>query len=131
MLKVSQVSDQLGINPQTIYFYERIGLIPSPRRNESGYRLFSAVDVERLTFIARAKQLGLSLEDIREVLALREDQSLTCPEIQQRLRAKVAEIDQNIQQLLTLKSELMHWVDRCELSIGNQQLDHDCHVFDA
>ena len=58
------------INPQRLYFYERIGLIPPPQRTEAGYRLFSELDVDRLAFITRAKSLGLSLDDIKEILSL-------------------------------------------------------------
>jgi MerR family Zn(II)-responsive transcriptional regulator of zntA len=63
MFQVGEVSRRLGLNPQTLYFYERIGLIPSPQRTEAGYRLFSQQDMERLAFISRAKSLGLTLDE--------------------------------------------------------------------
>ncbi|WP_299402886.1 heavy metal-responsive transcriptional regulator [Acaryochloris sp. IP29b_bin.148] len=129
MLKVHQVAQQLGLNAQTIYYYERIGLIPSPQRNPSGYRLFSDQDVERLTWISRAKALGLTLEEIREILELRADQSLTCQEVHQRLVSKVQKIETSIAQLQELKGELLTLAHRCEQTLKHQDPDTDCGVF--
>lgn len=68
MFQIGVVSRSLGLNPQTVYFYEPIGLIPPPQRTEAGYWLFSPSDMEGLAFIVRAKSLGLSLEEIRSSL---------------------------------------------------------------
>jgi DNA-binding transcriptional MerR regulator len=59
MLKIGQVAQKLGLNPQTLYFYERIGLIKNPQRTEAGYRIYEDEDLEQLLFITRAKALGL------------------------------------------------------------------------
>ncbi|NCJ05553.1 MerR family DNA-binding protein [Synechococcales cyanobacterium C] len=128
MLQVQQVAQSLGINPQTIYFYERIGLIPSPPRSPAGYRLFQPQDVERLALIGRAKTLGLTLEEIREILTLQADQSLTCQEIHDRLLAKVQKIDATIAQLQALKAELLPLVHRCEDIVSAQRPDAECGV---
>ena len=90
MLQVGEVSRKLGLNPQTLYFYERIGLIPPPHRTESGYRLFSQEDVDRLTFITHTKAMGLSLDDIREILAAKEGKSLTCQTVHDCLLKKAS-----------------------------------------
>lgn len=68
MLQVGEVSRRLGLNPQTLYFYERIGLMPSPQRTAAGYRLYDQPALDRLTFITQAKALGLSLDDIKDLL---------------------------------------------------------------
>lgn len=85
MLKISEVAQRLGVNPQTIYFYERIGLIPSPKRTRSGYRLFGEEDIKRLSFITHVKSLGIPLEDIKEILELKERGKLSCEEVYCRL----------------------------------------------
>ncbi len=128
MLQVRQVARSLGLNPQTIYFYERIGLIPAPQRSPSGYRLFSPRDIERLALIGRAKALGLTLDEIREILSLQEDQSLTCQEIRDRLLSKVQKIDDTIAQLQNLKAELMPLVQRCEGILREKRPDEECGV---
>ncbi len=123
MLQVGEVSRQLEVNPQTLYFYERIGLIPPPQRTESGYRLFSEEDVERLAFIARAKSLGLSLEEIKAILTLKEGRSLTCRVVYEHLSQKVQEIEDHIRQLQALHDELVPLIQRCQenLEISDQQ----------
>ena len=112
MLQVGEVARQLGLNPQTLYFYERIGLIPSPKRTEAGYRLFAEEDIDRLSFIQSAKALGLSLEEIKELLTLQDGQALSCEEVYQRLLKKVEQIEANIQQLQALKAELLPLLER-------------------
>jgi MerR family transcriptional regulator, Zn(II)-responsive regulator of zntA len=119
MLKVSEVAKTLGINPQTLYFYERTGLIPSPQRTEAGYRLFSEEDVERLRFIARTKTLGLTLDEIKELLALREGQALTCQAVYERLAAKLVQIESQVQQLQALQAELEPLLARCQIHPDN------------
>jgi len=119
MLQVGEVSRQLGLNPQTLYFYERIGLIPPPQRTESGYRLFSQQDVDRLAFITRAKSLGLSLDEIKDILALKDGRSLTCQALYERLAAKLAQIEQQIQQLQTLQQELQPILKQCQFANPN------------
>jgi MerR family Zn(II)-responsive transcriptional regulator of zntA len=127
MLKVSEVAQTLGINPQTLYFYERRGIIPPPQRNAAGYRLFSEQDVERLRFITRVKDLGLSLAEIQEILTLKEGQALTCQAVQARLSAKLAQIEEQIQQLQALQQELQPLLATCQAANPHQPcvvLDH-------
>jgi MerR family Zn(II)-responsive transcriptional regulator of zntA len=114
VLKVSEVAKMLGLNPQTLYFYERTGLIPPAQRTKAGYRLFSEADIERLRFITRTKTLGLSLDEIKEILALKEGQSLTCQAVQDRLAAKLNQIERQIQQLQTLQAELQPLLEQCQ-----------------
>lgn len=117
MLQVGEVARRLGLNPQTIYFYERIGLIPAPQRTEAGYRLFGEADVERLNFIVRAKSLGMRLEEIKEILALKDGRSLTCQALYERLYRKVRDIEENIQQLQALRDDLLPLLERCQANL--------------
>ncbi|MBF2077899.1 MAG: MerR family DNA-binding protein [Synechococcales cyanobacterium T60_A2020_003] len=116
MLQVGEVARQLDLNPQTLYFYERIGLIPPLQRTESGYRLFSQQDVDRLVFITRTKALGLTLDEIKDILMLRDGRSLTCGAVYERLASKLAQIEQQIQQLQTLQQELQPLLEQCQIA---------------
>lgn len=127
MLRVGEVSRQLGLNTQTLYFYERIGLLPNIQRTEAGYRLFSSADIERLRFITRTKALGLSLEEIKDLLALKDGRSLTCREVYQRLQTKVQQLDEHIQQLQNVRDELTPLLERCQRNLANSQ---ECQIFD-
>ncbi|MGC9525088.1 MAG: heavy metal-responsive transcriptional regulator [Limnospira sp.] len=127
MFQISEVARRLGVNPQTIYFYERKGLIPSPQRTEAGYRLFSEEDVGRLAFILRVKSLGLTLEEIREILELKDGRSLTCQAVYERLNEKLTEIREKIDQLQALHDELSPLVQRCQDQIDSPR---ECVVLD-
>jgi MerR family transcriptional regulator, Zn(II)-responsive regulator of zntA len=128
MLYIHQVAEQLGINPQTLYYYERIGLIPHPERTESGYRFYQNTDLQRLNFILNAKNLGMTLEEIKELLNLQDDGVLSCHQVYERLQQKVKQIDQQISQLQTLKAELIPLLKRCELATNLGQ-DDSCVIF--
>lgn len=128
MWQVGEVARKFGINAQTLYFYERIGLMRSPSRSESGYRLYNEAEIERLSFILRAKDLGLTLEEIGEILTLKEGRSLTCREVHDRLVQKVQQIEVQIHKLQALRRELLPLVDRCQVSLEDEQ--HQCTVLE-
>lgn len=129
MFQVGEVSRRLGLNSQTLYFYERIGLMPSPKRSAAGYRLYAQPDLERLSFITQAKALGLSLDDIKELLMLQEGQQLSCQEVYDRLLKKVQDIDDTIAKLQTLKAKLTPILGRCQRSLTQPQVEQQCVVF--
>lgn len=129
MFQVGEVSQRFGLNPQTLYFYERVGLIPSPQRTEAGYRLYSEADLERLAFITQAKALGLSLDDIKELLNLQDGQRLSCQEVYDRLLKKVEQIDQTIHKLQTLKAQLTPLLSQCQERIKQVGFNQQCVVF--
>ncbi|WAS05319.1 mercury resistance system transport protein MerF [Gloeomargaritales cyanobacterium VI4D9] len=129
MLQVGEVSHKLGLNPQTLYFYERIGLIPKPKRTESGYRLYEEQDLERLAFITRAKALGLTLDEIKEILLLQKGEVPICHEIHSKLVSKVSQIEAAIAQLQELKSELLPLIQHCEKNFSETGESANCIVF--
>jgi MerR family transcriptional regulator, Zn(II)-responsive regulator of zntA len=126
VFQVGEVSRRLDLNPQTLYFYERVGLIPPPQRTEAGYRLFSPQDMERLTFIVRAKSLGLSLDEIRDILALKDGRSLTCKVVYERLNQKVQDIEEKIRQLQSLQNELAPLLEQCHTNFNHPDPTHQC-----
>lgn len=81
--RISQLADRVGIRPATLRCYEQVGLLPA-RRSPSGYRLYDDSAVQRLRFIGAAKRLGLPLEEIRDLLAVRDDGR--CADVRDRLR---------------------------------------------
>lgn len=118
----------LGINPQTLYFYERIGLIPPLQRTTAGYRLFSEQDMARLRFITRVKALGLSLDEIKEMLVLQDGQTFTCEEMHCRLTAKVRQLENQIQNLQVLRDELLPLIDQCQSNLSQATPNNECVV---
>ncbi|NOY76486.1 MAG: heavy metal-responsive transcriptional regulator [Calditrichaeota bacterium] len=110
---IGQLAKQAGLNIQTIRYYERRGLLPAPKRRESGYRYYLAEDLSRLEFIKHAKSLGFSLNEINELLALRVDPDHTCDDFREEATQKIAEIDIKIKQLQRIKKALLQLTAAC------------------
>lgn len=121
-LTIGGVAGSLHLNPRTLRFYDRIGLLSPSVRSEGGYRLYLPQDIERLRFIIRAKTLGLSLEEIRSVLSLA-DEGL-CSSARQRvgemLARKIQEIDDRVREMQQLREEFARFrkhVDEDDLPV--------------
>jgi MerR family transcriptional regulator, copper efflux regulator len=96
-----------------VRFYEREGLLEEPARKDSGYRQYTGDVVARLRFIRGAKELGFSLKEVKELLALRLDPATTCAEVKARAEAKVADIEAKIQALRRMKEALQKLTTAC------------------
>src|SRR5215468_10396737 len=92
-LTIGQVARQVGVGVETVRFYERQGLLEQPARRESGYRQYAEDVVARLRFIRRAKELGFSLKEVAELIALDADPATSCGDVKQRAEAKIADIE--------------------------------------
>lgn len=106
-LRIGELAGQLGLNPRTIRYYESIGLLPEPQRTGSGYRDYDDETGELLTFIKTAQRLGITLDEIREILALRDRGEQPCGYVRDVLRQQVGEIDDRIAELRQLRRELV------------------------
>ena len=105
-MKIGELARRTGFSTKTIRYYELVGLLVEPERSQSGYRLYSAKDVERLEFIEKAKRLGFSLEDIRDVLALSESQERPCVHVLALLDQKLKQVDDVMRDLKEFRREL-------------------------
>jgi len=105
-MTIGHVAKLSGVGVETIRFYEREGLLNKPKRKESGYRLFEAEVVSRIKFIKRAKQLGFSLREIRELLSLRVDSRVSATEVKKRVDSKIEQIDRRIYDLKKVRNAL-------------------------
>jgi MerR family copper efflux transcriptional regulator len=106
LLLIGQVTNLSGIPIRTIRYYESVGLISSLSRTEGGFRQFSTDVLTRLAFIKRAQNLGLSLEEIRDILQVYDQGLPPCGDIKEKLEEKLLQIDHQIEQLFTLRSEI-------------------------
>jgi MerR family mercuric resistance operon transcriptional regulator len=112
-LRIGEVAERGGVNLQTIRYYEREGLLPEPPRLESGYRIFPESTVRRVRFIKRAQELGFSLTEIRDLLALRLDSKTSSSQVRALANAKMAEIDSKIRSLQAMKIALSRLTVQC------------------
>ncbi|WP_414528545.1 heavy metal-responsive transcriptional regulator [Nodularia chucula] len=124
---IGQVKSLSGIPIRTIRYYESLGLIASLSRTEGGFRQFSADVLTRLAFIKRAQSLGLSLEEIRDILEVYDAGKPPCGDIQDKLAEKLLQIDSQIAQLLTLRSKIGELLEDWNHNIGKPE-DKICPI---
>src|SRR5712692_68328 len=106
-ISTSELAKRGGVNLETIRYYERTGLLPKPPRSRSGYRQFTPESVRRVRFIKRAQELGFSLKEIKELLALRIAPGSTRADVRKRAEAKIADIDEKVTHLRAMKKALV------------------------
>ena len=113
-LTIGKLSKMAGVTNDTVRFYERCGLIDPASRSESNYRLYREEDASRLRFIKRAKDLGFSLNEIKDLLALSHDPHATKADIRDRAVKKAHNIKQKIRDLSSILSALDHLIKACD-----------------
>lgn len=112
IMKIGEVAKLSGTGIETIRYYERAGLLLEPERRPSGYRQYDEATVERLDYIKRAKELGFTLAEIKELLDLSFAHS-NCDHIRQRAETKIIDIESKIRSLQQMKRSLGKIVERC------------------
>lgn len=112
-LTIGAVAKRVGVAIDTIRYYEREGLLPEPLRRASGYRSYGEGTVTQLRFIRRAKDLGFTLEEIRELLALSRDRQRGVKAVKQRAQQRVAALEQRIAELQRVRDGLAELVASC------------------
>lgn len=110
-LSIGQLAEQAGVAIDTVRYYERNDLLAPAGRLASGYRRYGATELKRLRFIRRAKALGFSLEDIRELLALSDERDVA--EVKRAAQRKLADIEQRIAELERIRGGLRTLVAAC------------------
>jgi len=105
-MRIGEIADEVGVDPPTIRYYESVGVLPEPERTSSGYRAYSSIDVERLRFVTLARSLGIGLDDIRQILGLRDRGEAPCGYVRGVLDRQVEAVEERILQLQALSGEL-------------------------
>jgi len=111
-MNIGDVSTRSGLPAKTIRYYEDIGLV-TPPRDANGYRAFRDADLHKLTFLARSRALGFSIEDCRALLALWEDQSRASADVRAIAQGHLSEIDRKIADLQAMRATLSDLVRDC------------------
>jgi MerR family transcriptional regulator, mercuric resistance operon regulatory protein len=112
-LTIGELARGAGVNVETVRYYERRGLIDEPPRSPSGYRQYSDDDLWRLQFIGRAKRLGFTLAEIRDLIG--SDGPRDATDVLDAARTKVAAVEQQQRALSELHLRLQHLVELCEV----------------
>ena len=126
-MTIAQLARRAGVNPATVRYYERRGLIPPPPRRVSGYRIYGDDHLRQLGFIKRAKAVGFTLREIRELLALRLDPAADCSEVRRQAAEKLADIEQRLSDLDGMRRVLSGLVQAC----GGSGATNACPILGA
>ena len=114
VFRTSELAEKAGVNKETIRFYEKKGLLADPIRTDGGYRQYSLKDIERLIFIKNAKELGFSLLEIKELLAIADGDINRCSDVRRIAENKLEHITNQMKQLAKLKRTLTRLVTECQ-----------------
>ena len=105
-MRIGELAQRTGLNPKALRFYEEVGLLRASRRTESGYRIYGEAHLKQVEFILRAKRLGLSLDEIRDIMRLREGGEPPCVHVEQLLQRRLLELQQVQRELKELQRDL-------------------------
>jgi DNA-binding transcriptional MerR regulator len=106
LLKIGEVSKCSGIGIEALRFYEKSGLIDKPARTDSGYRMYDARVLERLSFIKQAQVLGFSLDEIKRIIDEKRAGQSPCAEVRELVRLRLRELDERMQEMQRYRQEL-------------------------
>lgn len=115
-MTIGQLTKASGAKRETVRYYEDIGLLETPTRNSSGYRIYSTNTIDRLMFIRRAKELGFTLNEIRTLIRLSTGEINRCSDVQEFVTDKVSKIRGQITHLQALEVALGGLLKQCALS---------------
>ncbi len=112
-MQIGQLAQHAGVAIDTVRYYERQGLLPQPQRRASGYRQYGDHDVSRLKFIRRAKELGFTLQEIHDLLALSDDRHADRAEVRTLAQHRLLDIERKLRELAAMRDTLSRLVDHC------------------
>ncbi len=136
-MRIGELAGRLGVNPKTIRYYESIRLLPDPGRTPSGYRDYGEGAVDRLRFIRTAQRLGVTLDEVKEILGFRERGEAPCAYVRGVLDAQVSTIDRRITELQDLRGQLVELAAEAdnlpppEAGVTCQLIEHVRHKAEA
>lgn len=125
-MNIGKAAEQSGISAKMIRYYEQVGLLPQPERTESGYRVYTSQHVHTLRFVRRARDLGFSVEQMGELLALWQDRSRASADVKRIARQQVRALERKAEALQQMAETLRHLAEHCH---GNDR--PDCPIINA
>lgn len=111
--KIGDVTREYGVTADTLRYYEKLGLLPNISRTASGIRQYDDKDISRLKFIKRAQRMNFSLDEIKNLLTMREDPQHAKDNIRKLTADKLADIEKQVEELTTLQNELRLLLNLC------------------
>ena len=122
-MRIGQLAKATGTKAETIRYYEREGILPAADRTAGNYRDYSNEHLATLSFVRRARGLGFSMSQVKELLTLSDNDDKSCSDVDQLVRQQLKEVNRKIENLILLRDELSQMLQSCEASrIGDCQI---------
>ena len=125
-LSIGQLGKATGTAVETVRYYEKIGLLAPPARTSGNYRSYGQIDLARLSFIRRARDLGFGLAEVRSLLDLADDRKRPCGEVDAMARNQMEQVGRKIEDLQALRQELSSMINQCRMGTVA-----DCRILEA
>jgi MerR family transcriptional regulator, copper efflux regulator len=128
-MRIGELAEQAGISTKAVRYYEQIGILAPPARTDSGYRSYDQAALGRLGFVRAAQAVGLTLGEIRQIIAFREDGQAPCAHVTGLLQRHAADLDARIAELRRLRGELRQLAERAA-TLDPEQCPPEqvCHI---
>jgi Cu(I)-responsive transcriptional regulator len=126
ILMIGALAKRTDTKVETIRYYERVALLPAPARTSGNYRAYGAEHLGRLSFIRRARDLGFSIEQVRELLSLADQRNRSCARVDAIARQHLTEVERKIADLNAMRRELSTIIDQC-----GRRVIADCRIIEA
>ena len=130
IFRIGEIARKIGVQPESIRYYERIGLLPTAKRSTAGYRVFTREHLERVELIKKMQALGFSLDQIRRMLELKFTHGHSCQHVRVGLREKLKTIDRQIEDLKAFRNEVAEALRTCERSLEAHASGDYCPVLE-
>jgi DNA-binding transcriptional MerR regulator len=125
-VQIGEVAKRSGVSIDTLRYYEKLKLLPRPKRSSGGFRLFAPDHIERIRFIKQAQELGFSLEEIKSLLAT--GGADECRRVRDLLRTKIDDLDTSMKAMKEFRRTLTLHLSACERELGTHGQDACCPV---
>jgi DNA-binding transcriptional MerR regulator len=135
--QIGELAARSGITPDALRYYERLGLLQAPQRTRGGFRVYSAETLDRLRFIKQAQTVGLTLQEIGELVGYQDQGGLKrCRKVRDLLKAKLVHLQAQLTELEDFRDTLSGYLSTCEQTLGhgqtaNRRAEPDCPVIET
>lgn len=126
VFSIGELSGQTGVKVETIRYYERKGVLPPPPRTEGGHRVYCESHFKRLSFVRRSRELGFTLNDVKQMLQMVDDGYVTCEEVQNIAQEHLVDVQKKLTDLKLMEKALRKTINQCEGGKGP-----DCPIIET
>ena len=129
--QIGELAARSGLTPDTLRYYERLGLLPAPQRSAGGFRMYEEAALDRVRFIKQAQMLGLTLDEIHVLVGYRgQGGTKRCQRVRDLLRAKLAELEKQLAEMQEFRSTLKDYLKECDRRLAGPD-EAECPVIET